>query len=70
MLIKDARGRWCPMVQVGEGPGNRLCIGGVVTRGPGLGVTWNCCIADGCMMWRFLVDGEGFCGLAGKEGAI
>lgn len=79
MTEDEAKTKWCPMVRVCEGDSteNRNCKGGIVSKSPGEGVQWNCCIASACMMWREadrVEDPEkfgnylpiGYCGLAGK----
>jgi hypothetical protein len=65
MTEQEARERWCPFARVWgtDASGNRLADGGKPN-------TDSMCIASRCMVWRrWYSKSEGFCGLAGKEGA-
>jgi hypothetical protein len=76
MKESEAKEKWCPMVRVGNDDSaadNRTCKLCLVSRGPGVGVGWNCCIGHECMFWRVdlsktHLEGEmdGYCGLGGR----
>jgi hypothetical protein len=55
MTEDEAKTKWCPMVRMGEGAStdNRNCEQGVISKDPGKGVQWNCCVASACMIWRW-----------------
>lgn len=82
MTEHEAKMKWCPMVRAGEGSTtrNRSDRDGRISKEPGFGIVWNCCIASNCMMWRQealfgagrIAEEErsktrGYCGLAGKD---
>jgi hypothetical protein len=66
MIPEEAKRLWCPFV--------RLMLhrddNSVFTNPTGYNKLGdNKCIANGCMMWRWIElpgDGHGFCGLGGK----
>lgn len=72
MTEDEAKTKWCPMVN-----GNRDISGARISKEPGAGNIWNCCIGSNCMMWRYSHPEyirrneedkqlSGFCGIAGR----
>jgi hypothetical protein len=53
----EAKTKWCPMIHL---PDSEIKVAKVHD------VT---CIASTCMMWRWLGEKTGFCGLAGEVGS-
>ena len=70
MKEKEARKKWCPMVRASIGcEDNNSSNRGIMedNRLP----EYAYCFGHTCMMWRWIfeIDGDGYCGLAGKQGA-
>lgn len=79
MKVEDAMRKWCPFVRVSGYAAamapdqlrnySKMVSGAVSNRGEniqGLGnVLPSVCLADGCMEWREVREGEGYCGMAG-----
>jgi hypothetical protein len=70
MTEDEARGKWCPQVQVVIGPNNSTWQNQAITNrvefvesGPAQAF----CLASACMMWRW-DGGRGYCGLVYKRG--
>ncbi len=69
MTEEDAKKRWCPFARAhwsggveSEYQGNRFFAEDGVTSDPS-----TACLASGCMAWRWVSSGHGYCGLAGPS---
>lgn len=78
MTPEEANKKWCPMVRWGEAgeTGYNREYNNFPTAPDPIRASprWNGCVADACMMWRWQsfrngVGFDGYCGLAGKDGA-
>ena len=68
MTEEEAKQRWCPMSRTLHGnPDDGSVVAG--NRHFEVGVlSGDCCLASGCMMWRWTGKTSGYCGLAGAPG--
>ena len=74
MTEAEARTKWCPMVRIVAGPGQAGGPGYPFAPAAGVnrdvnGVPLCRCLASGCMMWRWVIEGQqGRCGLTSYNG--
>ena len=61
MTEEEARTKWCPHVRHTDSENDNTCNRAGVIETP---MRWNSCIASDCMMWVWVKDGKGKCGLA------